>query len=420
MPYNAKNCKLHLEDTDMDYIVFGNGKKELIIIPGLGDGLKNVKNMAAPYSLMYKEFAKKYRVYMFSRRNLQYEGFNTRDMAKDVKFAMDSLGIEKADIIGISQGGMIAQYLAVDFQELINRLVLVVTSSRPRPILQNTISRWMVMAERKEDQNLMTDMAEKMYRPEFVEKNRWLLPLSGKIGAPKSYDKFLIMSEACLTHDAYKELPKIQAPTLVIGARHDKVLGWKGSKDIAEQIPNSRLFMYEDYGHGVYLETEDFQHTVLEFLGKKSIRKTENVELTTLCMVYDKDKLLLQKRLKKDWPGYVFPGGHVEPGESIVQSVIREMKEETGLTIRHPQLCGVKQFPIEEGRYIVFLFKTNEFEGELTDSEEGPMEWVERNQLDSYELVEDFYELLEVMEDDSLTEFQYVIEADDEWIVKKY
>ena len=139
-----------------------------------------------------------------------------------------------------------------------------------------------------------------------------------------------------------------------------------------------------------------------------------------MCMVYDKDKLLLQKRLKKDWPGYVFPGGHVEPGESIVQSVIREMKEETGLTIRHPQLCGVKQFPIEEGRYIVFLFKTNEFEGELTDSEEGPMEWVERNQLDSYELVEDFYELLEVMEDDSLTEFQYVIEADDEWIVKKY
>ena len=117
MPYNVKNCKLHLEDTDMDYIVFGNGKKELIIIPGLGDGLKNVKNMAAPYSLMYKEFAKKYRVYMFSRRNLQYEGFNTRDMAKDVKFAMDSLGIEKADIIGISQGGMIAQYLAVDFHE---------------------------------------------------------------------------------------------------------------------------------------------------------------------------------------------------------------------------------------------------------------------------------------------------------------
>ena len=121
-------------------------------------------------------------------------------------------------------------------------------------------------------------------------------------------------------------------------------------------------------------------------------------------MIYDENKLLLQKRLKKDWPGYIFPGGHIEPGESIVKSVIREMKEETGLTIRHPK---------EGGRYIVFLFKTDEFEGELRGSEEGPVEWVSREELDSYELVEDFYELLNVMEDDTLTEFQYLVEGDD-------
>lgn len=417
MPYNAKNCKLKIEDTDMDYIIFGNGKKPLIMIPGLGDGLKNVKNMAVPFSLMYKEFAKNYRVYIFSRRNQQREGFNTKDMAKDVKYAMDILGIKNADMIGISQGGMIAQHFAVDFPEAVNKLVLAVTSSKPRPILQNTIIKWMTLAERREDQALMTDMAEKMYTPELVEKNRWLLPLSGKFGAPKSYEKFLIMSEACLTHDAYEELPKIKAKTLVVGARHDKVLGWKGSKDIAEQIPNSELFLYEEFGHGVYLETEDFQKRVLEFLKKGKQRKTETVELTTMCMVYHEDKLLLQKRLKKDWPGYVFPGGHIEPGESIVESVIREMKEETGLTIRHPKLCGVKQFPIEEGRYIVFLFKTNEFEGELTDSEEGPVEWIARENLNSYELVEDFHELLEVIEGDHLTEFQYIVN-DDEWNIK--
>lgn len=161
------------------------------------------------------------------------------------------------------------------------------------------------------------------------------------------------------------------------------------------------------------METEDFQKRVLGFLRIEKKRKTERVELTTLCMVYDEQRLLLQKRLKKDWPGYVFPGGHIEPGESIVESVIREMKEETGLTISHPKLCGVKQFPIDGGRYIVFLFKTNQFEGELRDSEEGPVEWVSRGELDSYELVEDFYELLEVMEDDALTEFQYRVEGDD-------
>ena len=83
--------------------------------------------------------------------------------------------------------------------------------------------------------------------------------------------------------------------------------------------------------------------------------RTEQVELTTLCLIHEGDRYLLQDRIKADWKGFTLPGGHVEPGESIVDSVIREMKEETGLTIRNPKLCGIKQFPIEGGRYIVFF-----------------------------------------------------------------
>ena len=88
----------------------------------------------------------------------------------------------------------------------------------------------------------------------------------------------------------------------------------------------------------------------------KSMSKTENVELTVLCLIEDGDKILLQNRVKKDWRGYALPGGHVEPGESFVDAVIREMKEETGLTILNPRLVGVKQFPLENGRYVVLLF----------------------------------------------------------------
>ena len=146
--------------------------------------------------------------------------------------------------------------------------------------------------------------------------------------------------------------------------------------------------------------------------------RTEQVELTVLCLIHKDGSYLPQDRVKNDWKGYTLPGGHIEPGESIVEAVIREMKEETGLTIKNPRLCGVKQFPIDGGRYIVFLFETDQFEGELADSEEGKMHWIKDSDLSNVNLVNDFEELIEVMLNDSLTEFQYVIE-NDEWIIVK-
>ena len=148
------------------------------------------------------------------------------------------------------------------------------------------------------------------------------------------------------------------------------------------------------------------------------IMRTEQVELTVLCLIHKDDSYLLQDRIKKDWKGFTLPGGHIEPGESIVDAVVREMKEETGLMIKSPRLCGVKQFPIKGGRYIVFLFETDQFEGELADSDEGKMHWVKISELSNVNLVSDFEELIEVMISESLTEFQYVIENDD-WIVVK-
>lgn len=138
--------------------------------------------------------------------------------------------------------------------------------------------------------------------------------------------------------------------------------------------------------------------------------RTERVELTVLCMVYREDAYLLQDRVNENWKGCTFPGGHVEAGESIVHAAVREMKEETGLTVLNPRLCGVKQFPIEGGRYIVFLFSADEYEGELVSSAEGNMRWVKKEELGNVNLAEGFHELLQVMLDEDLCEFQYVIE----------
>ena len=140
--------------------------------------------------------------------------------------------------------------------------------------------------------------------------------------------------------------------------------------------------------------------------------RTENVELTVLCLITDGSRLLLQNRTKNDWQGYTLPGGHVEPGESFVDAVIREIKEETGLDIKNPRLAGVKQFPIENGRYIVLLFKATEYSGTVVSSDEGQMEWVESDRLSEINTVEDFEDLIRVINDPELTEFQYLVDGD--------
>ena len=162
------------------------------------------------------------------------------------------------------------------------------------------------------------------------------------------------------------------------------------------------------------LEVNDLFDKLAKDLGTKVISedRTERVELTVLCLVEDGNKILLQNRVKKDWKGYTLPGGHVEKDESFVDSVIREMKEETGLDIKNPVLVGVKQFPIKYGRYVVFLYKTNEFEGELHSSNEGKMEWIEYKDISKIKTVDDFEELLKVMNSDKLSEFQYVVKND--------
>ena len=137
--------------------------------------------------------------------------------------------------------------------------------------------------------------------------------------------------------------------------------------------------------------------------------RTERVELAVLCLIEDGNKILLQNRIKEDWKGYTLPGGHVEKGESFVDAVKREIKEETGLVIKKPKLVGVKQFPIEHGRYVVFLFKTNKFTGTLESSLEGKMEWIEYNDIKNINTVDDFEELLKVMNSRKYSEFQYIV-----------
>ena len=131
-------------------------------------------------------------------------------------------------------------------------------------------------------------------------------------------------------------------------------------------------------------------------------------EIANMCVIQDGTKVLVEDRKDPKWPGIAFPGGHVEPGESITASVIREVKEETGLTIEHPTLCGIKTWTKENGaRYLLFFYKTDKFSGELQSSEEGEVFWAELDALPGMNLAEDREANLRVFLEDTIREFYY-------------
>ena len=263
---NAKNGTLDLSETQMDHIRFGTGPKSLVILPGLGDGLQTVKGTAIPMALMYRIFAKDFTVYAFSRKTPLPEACTTRDMARDQAEAMDALGIEKADILGVSMGGMIAQWLAIDFPQKVGKLILTVTCARPNAILRESVEEWIGLAERGDHTAFMRSQLLRIYSEDYCRRNMWMAPVVGRLTKPRSYDRFFIQAKACLTHDAFEELSRIGAPVFVIGGEQDKALGGEASRVIAAAIPGVRLRMYPQWGHGLYEEAKDYNETVLSFL----------------------------------------------------------------------------------------------------------------------------------------------------------
>lgn len=269
MFYKAKNKVLKFEDCTINYICFGKGNKNLIIIPGVGDGLKTVKGMAVPFAIMYKRFAKDFKVYVFSRRNDLPDGFSTLDMADDVAKSMDVLGIENASVVGVSQGGMIAQHLAIKYPQKVNKLVLAITSSRPNAILEDSIKTWVDLCNKDDFKSMMIDSAKRSYTEKHFKKMVKLYKASSFIVKPKSYQRYIIQCYACLNHDAYEMLDKITSPTFIVGAGEDNVLSAEASIEIHEKIKGSQIYMFEGYSHGVYEEAKDFNECIYNYLIKE-------------------------------------------------------------------------------------------------------------------------------------------------------
>ncbi len=251
-------------NTEMDYIVFGHGDKNFVILPGLS--VHSVIGSADAIANAYKDFSEKYTVYVFDRAKNIHKGYSVKDMAKDTAAVIKALHIETADFFGASQGGMILMYLAADYPTLINKMILGSTLARPNDVFNRVINEWLSLAESKNESGLLESFADNVYSEATLKVYRQMLISSNRGIRDEEYRRFSILTEACRNFDCCDKLSDIKCPVLAIGSEGDRVATAEGTKEIAKAL-GCEMYLYGDnFGHGVYDEAPDYRRRCIAFL----------------------------------------------------------------------------------------------------------------------------------------------------------
>ncbi len=248
----------------MDYCVFGQGQRTLVILPGLS--VQRVMGSAEAIAAAYQPLSEEFTVYVFERRNELPDSCSVRDMASDTAEAIRSLGLGPVCLFGASQGGMMAMVMAIEYPELVERLILGSTSARVAEGQGQAVEDWIRLARSGDAEALYLAFGEALYPEDVFEQSRTLLTDAAKTVTDEDLRRFIILAEAIRGFDVQEDLARVACPTLVIGSMTDRVLGAEASTQIAERVKDCELYMYEGYGHAVYDLAPDYKERMLRFL----------------------------------------------------------------------------------------------------------------------------------------------------------
>lgn len=263
--FHTENKTVDLpSDVQMYYAKFGCKNNILVMIPGLN--IVDIQGTAKNLAYYYRQFAKAYTVYIFDRRSGRDEGATIQSMADDLAAAMQYIGISGAYVLGVSQGGMIAQYLAADHPELVKKLVLGVTAAKTNPLLLEALDEWIALAERNDLKGVMTKSYDRMYTEAQIKMYRKLIPVMIWFVKCMDTGRFADHARAIYSLNSTDRLGKIQCPTLVLGAEHDRITTPDGAKALAEQL-GCKCYIFQGEGHAAYL-SKGFNQMVFDFFAK--------------------------------------------------------------------------------------------------------------------------------------------------------
>ena len=262
MSYDIREGVIELGDNSMDYGVFGKGTEPLLLIRGLN--IRRLRGNVSAQTRRYRTYADNFRVYVIDRREPLPDKIDCAMLAEDVYEGARALGLTRALVMGNSQGGMIAQYLALNHPEFVKKLVLNVTTAEPNPTLAKSVSDWVATARTGDMTRLSDEMMSVLYPPgkEPAPAGPEEVPPGGfKVHPP---EEFIALAEACLTVNTAARLGEIKCPTLVLGGGKDVVMSQEASIDLAKGL-GTEAVIFGELGHAAY-ETAEYQELVKEFL----------------------------------------------------------------------------------------------------------------------------------------------------------
>jgi pimeloyl-ACP methyl ester carboxylesterase len=252
---------------EMDFLRFGNGEDSFVILPGLS--IKSVLGSASLIVRQYASIAKDHTVYLFDRRKALPSSYTVRDMAADTAEAMDALGLRNVCLFGASQGGMIAELIAVRRPELVGKLILGSASARVDEERFSVIERWIGLSEEGDRVGLYLDFGRRIYPPDVFEKYRDALVAVAKTVTDEDLRRFGILARGTRGFDVTDELCRTLCPVFVIGARDDRVLGADAAERIFAALPKNektKIHIYEGFGHAAFDTAPDYCEKIINFI----------------------------------------------------------------------------------------------------------------------------------------------------------
>ena len=258
--------EIRFEGGTMRFFRFGKGIRNLVILPGLS--IQSVMQSASAVEEEYRIMENDFTVYVFDRRTELPPAYPIVQMASDTAKAITALGLRNTFLFGASQGGMIAMVLAIEYPELVQKLVLGSSSSRMDPSGFAVLQRWIHLAENGSAEALYLDFGKSLYPSQVFMQVKDNLITAAKTVTNHDLRRFVTLAKGMENFDVTDRLDAILCPTLAIGSADDAVLGPDAICDITEKLkdkPGFQSYVYDGYGHAAFDAAPDYQERILRF-----------------------------------------------------------------------------------------------------------------------------------------------------------